>query len=80
MSGEESRDANEVELREGKRRTSFPVETHPSTFLNTPLFNIFTNTNLVLGSNTCSWVARSALSFWLAFSLAAFLFTDGPGA
>lgn len=61
-----------------RRRTSFPVLTHPLTSSMTPRPIILNKIKRVRGSRTCSFVARSLLSFILACALGPFLFTPTP--
>lgn len=58
--------------------TSFPVLTHPLTSKSKPRPIILNKIIRVLGSSTCSLVARSLLSFWFAEAEGPFLFTPTP--
>lgn len=59
-------------------RTSLPVLTQPLTSLKSSRPIILNNIRRVRGSRTCSFVARSALSFWLAVALGPLRFTPAP--
>src|SRR5579863_4822041 len=62
----------------GRCRTSLPVLTQPLTSWIKPRPIILNSMMRVRGSSTCSFVARSDLSFMFAYELGPFRFTPTP--